>query len=319
MPCVIGAGASLLPLRFLSAAIIGWLSGGGQRQRAGLIALIILLSGCTARPPVLFRSPLATPDVSQAAYEANALTFVSPVYLPVVDSVPNKLGVAGCGPCGALGCAWCYSWSPWPGAPVGVERVPMIRDATNVNVTQLGGNSAWLMGFNEPDLAGQANLSPERAAELWRELERKWPDRKLVAPAPSHLHPEWLVQWWVAYEERYGQPPRVDALALHCYLSADNCIRLAQEYAGLAEVWGIREGWVTEFAFTPVVPNWEQQVSEFVTYLEQSPFWTHYAPFVSRETCDNEFWDCATAGDPSLFDRFGQLTEVGRAYQRAPQ
>ena len=105
MPCVISAGASLLPLRFLSAAIIGWLSGGGQRQRAGLIALIILLSGCTARPPVLFRSP----------------------------------------------------------------------------------------------------------------------------------------------------------------------------------------------------------------------FWTRYAPFVSRETCDNEFWDCATAGDPSLFDRFGQLTEVGRAYQRAPQ
>ncbi len=246
--------------------------------------------------------------------------FASPVYLPQVYAAPNKLGVAGCGPCASLQCYWCYSWSPLPSVSPGIEHVPMIRDADDLAVSELGGNSDWLMGFNEPDLSGQANLSPGQAALLWREIEAKWPDRKLVAPAPSHLHPEWLVQWWIAYQDRYGQPPRVDALALHCYhRTAADCIRLAREYEGLAEVWGVKEGWVTEFAFTVVVPNWKTQVSEFVTYLEQSPFWTRYAPFVSRETCDNEFWDCATAGDPSLFDRFGQLTEVGRAYQRAPQ
>jgi hypothetical protein len=279
----------------------------------------MLSAGCTARPPVLFRSPLATPDVSQAAYEANALTFVSPVYLPVVYSVPNKLGVAGCGPCVTLGCSWCYSWSPWPGASAGVERVPMIRDATNVNVAQLGGNSDWLMGFNEPDLAGQADLAPDIAAALWRRIEERWPDKRLVAPVPSHLHPDWLVQWYEAYQIRYGQAPRIDALAMHCYLSATKCIALAQEYEGLATLWGVQEGWVTEFAYTAVVPNWEAQIAQLVTYLEQTPFWTRYAPFVSHESCDNEFWNCAAAGDPSLLDGFGQLTDIGRAYQRAPQ
>jgi hypothetical protein len=53
--------------------------------------------------------------------------------------------------------------------------------------------------------------------------------------------------------------------------------------------------------------------------MEASTFWTRYAPFVSHETCDNVYWNCATAGDPSLFDRFGQLTDIGRLYQRAQE
>lgn len=300
-----------MPLRFsLSAAIIGWLSGGGQRQRAGALALIIvaLLSGCVGQLPRPFVSPLAVPA-----------PFVSPLYLPLIAAVPNKLGVAGCGSCVTLGCSWCYAWSPSVNVLDDIETVPMIRDADDLTVAQLGGNSPWLMGFNEQDLTGQADLSPSEAAVLWRQIEQRWPDRKLVAPAPSHLHPEWLVQWWFAYEGQYGQTPRVDAIAMHCYLSAENCIALAEQYEGLAAIWGIREGWVTEFAYTEIVPNWEQQIAQFVTYLEQSDFWTRYAPFVSHETCDNEFWNCAAAGDPSLFDAFGQLTDIGRSYQRAPQ
>ena len=247
--------------------------------------------------------------------------FASPVYLPQVQAVPNKLGVAGCGSCAELGCAWCYAWSPWPGQSAGVESVPMIRDASNVQVTLLGGNSGWLMGFNEPDLAGQAELTPIAAAVLWREIERKWPERRLVAPAPSHLHPEWLVQWYEVYTQMYGAQPRVDALALHCYLSAAECIELAQQYEGLAALWGIREGWLTEFAYTAVTTDWQAQISTLTTYIEQTPFWARYAPFVSHMPCaaGDPFWNCQSGGDPSLFMLDGRLTEVGRAYQRVPQ
>lgn len=245
----------------------------------------------------------------------------SPLYIPLIYATPNKLGVAGCGPCAMVGCNWCYGWIPNPVAQPGIETVPMIRDANDLEVTtNLGGSSPWLMGFNEPDLAGQAGLTPDMAAVLWREIEARWPARKLVAPVPSHLHPAWLEQWYASYIELYGQAPRIDALAMHCYHGrVADCIALAQKYENFAAAWGVNEGWVTEFAWTPVTVDWQAQATEFVTYLEQSTFWTRYAPFVARETCDNEFWDCATAGDPSLFDRFGQLTEVGRLYQRAPQ
>jgi len=199
----------------------------------------------------------------------------------------------------------------------------MIRDASNVNVTLLGGNSDWLMGFNEPDLCPeQACLTPDMAAILWRDVERKWPDRKLVAPVPSHLHPAWIEQWRASYIELYGQAPRVDALALHCYFrTARDCIALAQRYEALAQSWGVREGWVTEFAFTPAVANWQAQIAGFVAYLERSTFWTHYAPFVSYTPCvtDDPYWDCAASGDPSLLTVFGQLTDIGRLYQRATE
>jgi hypothetical protein len=294
MPCVIGAGASLRPLRFCLGALV-----------------VLLLAGCTVPPPVSFRSPLAVPEQLHR------------LYVPGVFGSPNKLGLAGCGSCVTLGCAWCYSWSPWPGSSAGVERVPMIRDKTNVSVTQLGGNSDWLMGFNEPDLCPeQACLTPAEAAVLWREIETRWPDKRLVAPAPSHLHPEWLVQWYLAYQERYGQAPRIDALAMHCYWrTADDCITLAQEFEGLAEIWGIQEGWVTEFAFTQTTANWQAQIRQFTESLERSAFWTRYAPFVSHIPCsaDDVYWNCAASGDPSLLTTFGQLTDIGRMYQRATE
>lgn len=279
------------------------------RFLSAILVLSVVLSSCTARPPVLFQSPLQVAAPEQQAY------------VPLVVSAPNKLGIAGCGSCATLGCSWCYSWSPWPGASAGVERVPMLRDASNMQVTLLGGNSEWLMGFNEPDLCPQqACLTPEQAAQLWREIEAKWPDKKLVAPAPSHLHPEWLVQWYLAYQDRYGAAPRVDALALHCYWrTAADCITLAEEYAGLAELWDIREGWVTEFTFTPIVADWQAQIVQFTAYLERSAFWTRYAPFVSHVPCaaNDPYWDCAASGDPSLLTVDGQMTEIGRMYQHA--
>lgn len=274
-------------------------------RRGGVVITILLLACCGNVPKLPY---------------PRTLTFVSPVYLPLIEAVPNKLGVAGCGQVGTLGGAWCYAWSPYPGVQAGIEAVPMIRDASSVYALRLGGNSDWLMGFNEPDLAGQADLTPDEAAQLWRIVEAKWPDKLLVAPVPSHLHPYWLHGFYAAYVTRYGQAPRLDALAMHCYLpTAQECIALAEQYEGLAQAWGIREGWVTEFAWTSVSADWQAQIAQFTTYLEQSDFWMRYAPFVSYETCDNEFWDCATAGDPSLFDRFGQLTDIGRMYQRVPQ
>lgn len=282
--------------------------------------MVVAMVGCVPLPPDDFNAKAqgregAMTFVSPLAVEA----FRSPLLLPLVVSAPNKLGLAGGNSAQAadLGASWVYQWVPQCNAG-DVECVPMIWGRNDMTATVSSGT--WLMGFNEPDLGGQSNLLPVEAAVLWREIECRWPHKRLVAPAPSHENPYWIEGFFSAYVSAYGRAPRLDALAMHCYLpTAQECIALAEQYEGLAQAWGIREGWVTEFAWTSVSADWQAQIAQFTTYLEQSDFWMRYAPFVSYETCDNEFWDCATAGDPSLFDRFGQLTDIGRMYQRVPQ
>lgn len=101
-------------------------------------------------------------------------------------------------------------------------------------------------------------------------------------------------------------------------MSADECIALIEHYKGLAEGWGVKEGWLTEFAYTPEAcgAGWRDELEKLVTYLDSEPWITRYAPYVSVQDCTDGTWDCAVAGDPSLFTEAGGvvLTEIGRAY-----
>jgi hypothetical protein len=268
-------------------------------RRGGVVITILLLACCG--------------NVPKLPYPPRTLTFDSPLYLPQVYAQPNKLGVAGgdAAQVAALGAAWHYTWSIQCDDPA---CVPMIWGAADVDKPAT--DSAWLLGFNEPDLAGQANLTPQAAALLWHDVEARYPERKLVAPAPSHEHFDWLLGFYAAYVTTYGHAPRLDALALHCYLpTAAECIALGRRFVGLAQAWDIAEVWVTEFAFVPAYSyNAEREARAFVTWLEQTPRITRYAPFVAHIACDWSWPDCRKSADPSLFDAFGQLTEMGTWY-----
>ncbi len=83
----------------------------------------------------------------------------------------------------------------------------------------------------------------------------------------------------------------------------------------LPQAWDVAEVWVTEFAFVPAYSyNAEREARAFVTWLEQTPRITRYAPFVAHIACDWSWPDCRKSADPSLFDAFGQLTETGTWY-----
>lgn len=269
--------------------------------------------------PLWLHEPAPTPTVTPSP-----MPTVTPRPTATATAAPmaaNKLGIGGCvGSCGVLGCSWCYSWTPnpetWPG--VDHERVAMVWGAGDVGKT-LGGNSIWLMGFNEPDLDGQANLSPARAAELWRQVEQLYPSRKLVAPAPSHLHPEWIGQFRDAYIAMYQSPPRLDALAFHCYWTAAECIRIGKQFVAWAQAWGVPEVWCTEFAF---VPAWNADAAgdarRFVAWLEGERVITRYAPFVSYIRGGEAYWpDTRPEANPSVLTATGELTVIGRWYARA--
>jgi hypothetical protein len=189
--------------------------------------------------------------------------------------------------------------------------------APDVNAT-LTGNSDWIMGFNEPDSASQANVSPTDAAPLWRQIEQKYPTRKLLAPAPSGSNPNWLVSFRNAYISDYGTPPRLDGLAVHCYAwYASQCIPFTQQFESWANSWGVPEVWVTEFSFSPTSPSSPsgaiQQAQTFINWMEGESKVTRYAWFASKIQ-GTEGWASRYFITPIVDWNTGALTTYGNMY-----
>lgn len=223
--------------------------------------------------PVLPFTALSTradvvPPKPILAHAEAAIQTVYKSYLPTTNiglpPVSPKKGLAWtygvCDDLTTTRVAWTYQWYPNPPrCNQNVEIVPMIRDATqwaNFDSIGLGGSSQWLLGFNEPDLCPeQACLTPAQAVPLWHGIETRFPNRKLVAPVPSHLHPDWLVQFRNNYIATYGTPPRFNALAAHWYgFKYADAKALLDWYKARATEFGVAEIWLTEFAF-PVLDH----------------------------------------------------------------
>lgn len=116
----------------------------------------------------------------------------------------------------------------------------------------LGGNSDWVLGINEPELAGQANRTPEQGAVIQRQMEICYPDRLIASPATT-TDPDWLGEMYDAYVSLYGQAPRFDALAVHCYAHngvdvMTRCRYMLDRMDAYADEWGIDKIMVTEYA-----------------------------------------------------------------------
>jgi Glycosyl hydrolase catalytic core len=217
------------------------------------------------------------------------------VFLPLVLAGPPLRGLAftsgDCADVLALEPAWTYNW--WPAAQVcapGIEAVPMVWGAANVGQLA-GGSSPWLMGFNEPDLTSQANLTPTRAALLWRDVEELYSRYLLVSPANSHGDvlgwngEPWLVQFRTAYWARFGRWPRLDAIALHCYSDLPTCQAAVDVALDWAQEWGTQGVWLSEFGYSDC-PLWggtaaaQRFMREMVAYCEARG--VRYAWFTNR-------------------------------------
>lgn len=226
-----------------------------------------------------------------------------------------------CTTASAVAATWIYAWSVSPPNCTGTENIPMIWGASDVNAT-LGGNSQWIMGFNEPDSASQSNIAPSVAATLWRQIEQKYPTQKLVAPAPSGAAPNWLVDFRNAYISTFGTPPRLNALAVHCYswyaeLGDYGCIPHTRKFIDWANAWNVPEVWVTEFSFSPTAPSSPsqalQEANTFITWMNHQTVVTRYAWFASKIQ-GSEPWALATFHTPIVDWNNGTLTSFGMMY-----
>lgn len=147
------------------------------------------------------------------------------------------------------GVAWTYDWTVTPynpsqgnAVPEGLgpgkdmEFMPMCWNA-NFDETALRGYLSshpgvkYLLGFNEPNFSAQANLTPAQAAQKWPVLEQIAADYglQLVSPALNFTGEsvggrvwqpyDWLDNFIAQYRSLYGKDPRMDYIALHCYMN----------------------------------------------------------------------------------------------------
>lgn len=295
-------------------------------RRLAVFVVILILAGCGGHSVAVPQRAAQPEEGHGSAVPQRApqrLPYVAGIKEQAVSTVKKGLAMACDGPgymedARRMGASWVYNWRTEPWIPEGIEAVPMIWGLQHMQLP-IGGNSSWLLGYNETNHASEANISPEAGAVGWRQIEDNNPERLLVAPALTSGALTWLVDWREAYLDIYGETPRVDALAAHCYYpSAAGCIGYLEDVIELADEWDVGGVWVTEFAVTGgTVDERIIRMWELVTWLQNNPRIARWAVFVNRSWCLRQHYG-PVYDDLGIFDDGGEITELGRAVKFLP-
>lgn len=177
-------------------------------------------------------------------------------------------------------------------------------------------NTKYLLGFNEPNLTDQCNMTPTQAAGPWQEVVAlaKELNLKLVSPAMNygtlagyHDPIKWL-------DEFFAQPnvslDDIHAIAIHCYMASPSAVK---DYIKKFEKYG-KPIWMTEFcAWDPVPSNVEKQMDymcSVLNHMEQNPHVERYAWFMPRTSGKVDsapYMQLLTHGSPVLLTPLGQI------------
>jgi len=217
---------------------------------------------------------------------------------------------------------WFYTWgtdAPLNVAPQNTEFVTMFWGAGNVtdaNITYVNnlksqGKVKYILGFNEPDLADQSNMTVAKALELWPKLESI--GLPLGSPAAA-----WPTQKWIYdfLDSCIVRNYRVDFICVHMYVGLDD-VHFVSVLSDLYNKYH-KPIWITEFATvdnnaTTVAGNMytPEQVLGFMQRLlpklDSLPYVQRYSWFSSSPTS-------ARLWPSSLIDASGNLTTLGKWY-----
>lgn len=219
-----------------------------------------------------------------------------------------------------VGASWYYDWGDTREnivAPHGVEFVPMMwgtNSVTAANLATARRQGTELLGFNEPDLSSQANMTPAQALGLWPRLEA--PGMRLGSPAVAaggDTPGGWLDQFMSGAAQ---QGYRVDFICLHWYGSDFGPAAVGQLESYVKAVYARyhKPIWLTEYALINFglgakYPTQAQQAA-FVTgstrMLDSLPYVERYAWFA-----------LPSQGDDTGLYAGGTPTRVGIAYRAA--
>ncbi|WP_306215311.1 sigma-70 family RNA polymerase sigma factor [Actinoplanes sp. RD1] len=312
------------------AAVVAYHQGGDKP----VTTAAVVAAPPRTTPPVVTKSAAPSPSPSATPSKAKKSpkppkTSKAAVAAPVT-TISGKKGVGTwefSGVQGALedvGAKWYYNWSPnndsMPG-PAGVEFVPMIWGKANVTSATLAEvkreGDGTLLGFNEPDMGGQANMSVEDALAAWPKLEAT--GMRLGAPAVAYggdTEDGWLDRFM---DGAKAKGLKVDFIPIHWY-GSDFSDAAVGQFLGYVDAVHKKYGlpiWVTEFGLmnfsgSPKYPTAAQEVAfiEGTTKgLESRSYVERYAWFGLPAVGDSV--------DFGLYRDSSTPTEAGKAYRAA--
>jgi RNA polymerase sigma factor (sigma-70 family) len=308
-----------------AGAVIAWHSSGPPSPAAAAAPA----SGAPASPVSASASSTARP--SPPGPPTGPPTAKAPAPPPAKAAAPSrKKGVSVwtfTGVNSALAdsrATWYYTWSTTHAGvstPGGVQFVPMIWGAKSVTASALAQAKAAgpdLLGFNEPDMSAQSNLTVEQALDLWPQLQST--GLTLGSPAVAYggdTAGGWLDRFMSGAAQR-GY--RVDFITLHWYggdFVTGNAVNQLRSYLQAVYDRYHKPIWLTEYAMINFgggqkFPSPDQQAA-FVTastaMLGGLSFVQRYAWFALP--ADDGLSGCG------LYRAGPQITPVGQAFKTA--
>lgn len=197
--------------------------------------------------------------------------------------------------------SWYYNWGNTPNGDAqtiqfleenNIDFCPMCWSGSYSadrirNFVKAHPNTKYLLGFNEPNLTDQANMTPKRAGELWPAVVRLAKELNLQLGAPAmnygtlsgYSDPiKWLDEFFaidsVSIED-------VDFIPIHCYMMNPSAVKgYVEKFAKYN-----KPIWMTEFCAWESISGVEQQktyMSDVLNYFEKNPMVERYAWFMPR-------------------------------------
>jgi len=222
-----------------------------------------------------------------------------------------------------LRCKWFYSWGPQipEGLPKGLAFVPMIYryagDSQVISDTAIAAKQAGiqeLMGFNEPDVKKQGNMTIEATLDAWPLLMET--GMRLGSPGCVHPDKAWMIEFMAGVKERNL---RVDFVCVHSY-GGPSAESLVNRLEKVHQMFGLPI-WITEFG----VGDWEAKSLEQNRHKSETVlrFMEKVLPMLDRlDFVERYAWFAAKPesiplGTSALFDAQGALTPLGECYRDA--
>ena len=222
------------------------------------------------------------------------------------------------------GISWWYNWTTSPEKGVattfqqtGVEFVPMIwgvqggpPDPATIE-KQIPKSAKYILGFNEPNFASQANITATQAAALWPRIMQIAKDMnlKIGSPAPNYCAGACNDTDPIHYLDTFFAACtgcQVDFIAAHWYACTGDALT---HYLGLLKKYN-KPIWLTEFSCMDAgdhsAAGEQTYMKTALQILENDPTIFRYSWFTGR-------WTDPTV-DISLLGGDGQLTDLGNLY-----
>ncbi|GAA6017526.1 hypothetical protein JCM10207_008256 [Rhodosporidiobolus poonsookiae] len=210
-----------------------------------------------------------------------------------------------------LAISWAYDWQSdgGDGLNEGVEYYPMLWSDQNASTwpadveKALAAGSSALLGFNEPDIWSQSDMSISTAVSSWLSNLSPYAGRaRLISPAVSNSPQALNIRWLEYFFGNCTQcAQETSAAALHWYSDEFNTTAFKTYFQDAYQRLQ-RPIWITEFGvqrFTSSSNVTEKQafLEDVIPWMEAQPWIEKYGTFVGR-----------------FVNKDGSLTALGETY-----